>query len=95
MLEYLLLQIDSTTVNQNYFTEYSDYIVGIPTFILSSLVAYWIFKKQVQKKELSYKIFNPIQLVNIKSNFKNRFEVFFDKKKIQDLSLPLLCHIRF
>ena len=87
MIELLILQIDSTLVSKNFFSDYSEYIVGIPTFILSSMIAYWIFKKQVQKKELSYKIANPIQLVNIKSNFKNRFEVFFDKKKIQDLSL--------
>jgi len=87
----ILLQIDSTSVtNVSFFKDYAEYIVGIPAFIISTFVAYWIYKKQVNRKELSYSIKNAIQIIDIKSTFKNRFEILFDNKKVDDLSLLIV-----
>jgi hypothetical protein len=71
----------------NFLRDYSTYIVGIPTFIISTFAAYYFYRKQVNKKELSYSIENAISIVDIQNTYRNRFKVLFDEKPINDLSL--------
>ncbi|MPR35137.1 hypothetical protein [Salmonirosea aquatica] len=89
MIETIFLQLDSTHTNADFvfFKEWADYIIGIPTFIISTLLAFWIYKKQSFKKELSYFVKDKISLININSEYRNRFKIQFDSKIINDLSL--------
>lgn len=43
-------------MDNSFWVNYGEYIVGIPAIIISTVVAVWIYLKQIQKRKFIYKI---------------------------------------
>jgi hypothetical protein len=67
--------------------EYGEYIVGIPAFILSSFLTWYIFYKQKKNKQLSYTIENIVTVVDSENIGNNDIEFLYKKKKVNYLEI--------
>jgi hypothetical protein len=70
--------------------EYSDYIVGIPTFLIGTLVTFWVFRRQTQKKKLSYLILTNEELLKYSDDLKDKIEVKYENRIINKLYLTVI-----
>ncbi len=70
--------------------EYSDYIVGIPAVIIGALVAIWIYKRQSQKKKLSYIILANEEILKYSTDIKDKIEVKYEGKIVDKLFLTVI-----
>lgn len=73
----------------SFWLQYSDYIVGIPAIVLA-IVAIWISLKQSRSKKLTYKIITKENLLSYSKEAQGKIEIFFDKNKIDALSLLVI-----
>lgn len=74
----------------NFLKDYSDYIVLFPSVILGGIIAYWIYLKQKNIKELAYEKVSLNNIVKIDSKFRNSIEVKFNGEKVEKLWLLII-----
>lgn len=80
----ILLEVSS------FLKDYSDYVVLIPSVILGGIIAYWIYLKQKNIKELTYEKVSLNNIVEIDSKFRNSIEVKFNGDKVDNLWLLII-----
>lgn len=81
-----MILLETTT----FLKDYSDYIVLFPSVILGGIIAYWIYLKQKNVKELAYEKVSLNNIVEIDSKFRNSIEVKFNGEKVENLWLLII-----
>ncbi|MFN7115358.1 MAG: hypothetical protein ACK4TA_01080 [Saprospiraceae bacterium] len=71
----------------SFWTQYSDYIVGIPAIVVSTAVAVWLFFKQKDIKRLSYIIRANENLLSYKKDLKKDLIILYKNQEIDNLFL--------
>jgi len=79
-----LLQIST------FLKDYSDYIVLIPSIILSGIVTYWIYLKQNQIKQLSFEYLSNNEIISINEDFKDSIQMYYQGKEAKNVWLTVI-----
>ncbi|GHO91005.1 hypothetical protein KSF_010530 [Reticulibacter mediterranei] len=58
--------------------------------VLTSVVAIWIFRRQQQKKEISYEIISDASVISVKKNVESRVEIRLDGNPVKEVTLAVI-----
>jgi hypothetical protein len=58
------------------FKDYAEYIVGIPSFIVATILAIWIYRQQNLMKKLSFTILANEEIINYTDDIKDELGIF-------------------
>lgn len=58
--------------------------------IIGAIVAYWIYRRQRSKKEITYQVISDAPIANINKEVKDRVKILFDGNPVEDINLLVL-----
>src|SRR5437660_3881886 len=58
--------------------------------IIGATVAYWIYRRQRSKKEITYQVISDAPIANINKEVKDRVKILFDGNPVEDMNLLVL-----
>lgn len=58
--------------------------------VIIPLVAIWVSWKQIQRKALSYEVISSSNILDIPNDFKDKLEIYYEAKPIQQLYLIII-----
>lgn len=67
--------------------EYAEYIVGIPSTIIATVISIWIFRRQHNNKKLKYIILANEEILNYNHEIADKIKIEYEGKEISKLSM--------
>lgn len=77
-------------MDNSFWVNYGEYIVGIPALIIGTAVTIWIFIRQKNIKKLEYRIIANESLLSYHKDLEKDLVILFKDKKIDNLAFLLL-----
>src|SRR5947208_7078313 len=65
-------------------------VVTLLAAVITSFISFWIFRKQRNRKEISYEVVSNAPIASINKEVKDKVEILYEGKPVKDLSLLVL-----
>jgi hypothetical protein len=73
-----------------FINEYAEYIVGIPSLLIATVLSIWIHRKENKKKKLNYFIIANEEILTYSDEIKDNVKIKYEGKTIKKLFIIII-----